>query len=226
MISGDLIRLKNLVDDCLRLAKVIQRDAERLPAEEFAHLEEYLQTSAPQFKDILKRPDGPNLKIVNRQGFSLIELLMVAALLMIILGLTLPNLLRARFKANETSAVGAMKVIYGAENRYAAVYNSFSPDLTSLGPPTAGAPPDNTAADYVDTVLAGRVAGNPLRFVKSGYQFTYTSVGAYPAVRQFFLAADPVARGSTGERSFWMDQTGVIHYNSSAAATINDTPLI
>ena len=74
MISGDLIRLKNLVDDCVRLAKVIHRDAERLSAEELAHLAEYIQSSAPQFRDILKKVDQPeaekpgsaNLKIVNR----------------------------------------------------------------------------------------------------------------------------------------------------------------
>ena len=77
MISGDLIRLKNLIDDCVRVAKSIQREAERLTAEELAHLNEYIQGSAPQFKDILKKVEpapgdlaektGPaNLKIVNR----------------------------------------------------------------------------------------------------------------------------------------------------------------
>ena len=78
MISGDLIRLKNLVDDCTRLARAIHRDADRLTAEEVAHLAEYIQTSAPQFRDILQKVDPPDpgqaaekpgspiLKIVNR----------------------------------------------------------------------------------------------------------------------------------------------------------------
>ena len=162
----------------------------------------------------------------RKTGFSLIELLMVAALLMIIMALTVPNLIRARYKANETSAVASLKIIYGAENRYAATFNSFSPNLSSLGPPAAGAAPDNTAADFVDVVLAGRVAGAPAQFLKAGYRFVYIPLGAYPAVRQYSISADPVSRGSTGERSFWMDQSGVVRYNSTASATVADEPVL
>ena len=69
MISGDLIRLKNLIDDCVRVAKSIQREAERLTAEELVHLNEYIQGSAPQFKDILKNTVNSDFKLDYLSGF-------------------------------------------------------------------------------------------------------------------------------------------------------------
>ena len=60
MITGDLIRLKNLVDDCVRVARGIQREAERLTAEERAHLVQHIQNTAPQFRDILALPASPS----------------------------------------------------------------------------------------------------------------------------------------------------------------------
>ena len=60
MITGDLIRLKNLVDDCVRVARGIQREAERLTAGERAHLVQHIQNTAPQFEDILTQPSSPS----------------------------------------------------------------------------------------------------------------------------------------------------------------------
>src|SRR5258708_1684245 len=89
----------------------------------------------------------------DRQGFSLIELLVVAALIIIITALALPNLVRSRFSANEASATSSLRLIHNLENQYAGTYNSFSPDLDSLGPQPAGTQPTATSADLADTII-------------------------------------------------------------------------
>lgn len=160
-------------------------------------------------------------------GFSLIELLMVAALMMIIAGMTLPSLIRSKIAGNEASAVSSLRVLFDAQARYSGTYNnSYSADLNSLGPPPAGTAPSDTAADLVDQVLSAKAAGKPMQFIKAGYQFTYVPSGAYPSITKYVLAADPISRGSTGQRSFWMDQTGIIRYNASNVANSSDTPLM
>src|SRR5436853_4122949 len=107
----------------------------------------------------------------QKRGFTLIELLMVVALILIIMGLALPNLLQSRLSATEASAVSTLRVLSSAENVYASMYNSFSPDFDSLGPPVAGAPPSATSADVVDVVLSGRAMNQTSQFTKGGYIF-------------------------------------------------------
>src|SRR6266404_184513 len=130
----------------------------------------------------------------RRRGFSLVELLMVVGIILIITSFALPNLLRTRLSANESSAVSTMRVLYGAENLYAGTYNTFSADLDSLGPPASGTAPSATSADLVDIVLSGRISGQPLQFDKAGYRFVYTPVGTYPAAKMFKITANPIAR--------------------------------
>jgi prepilin-type N-terminal cleavage/methylation domain-containing protein len=161
----------------------------------------------------------------RRRGFSLLELLMVAAILLIIASFALPNFLRARYTANETSAVSSLRILYGAETQYASQYNSFSPNLNSLGPPPGGALPSNTTADLVDSVLSGQISGQPSQFQKSGYLFTYTPVGTYPNAQQYTFQANPLVMGNTGQHSFFMDQTGIVRSNATAPATVNDSPI-
>ena len=161
----------------------------------------------------------------GRRGFSLLELLMVAAILLIIATFALPNFIRARYTANETSAVSSLRILYSAETQYASNYNSFSGDLNTLGPPPAGALATATTADLVDQVLSGQISGQPLQFQKSGYVFIYTPVGTYPSVQQYTFQANPLVRGNTGQHSFFMDQTGIVRSNNSAPATVNDNPI-
>ncbi len=162
----------------------------------------------------------------GQAGFTLIELIMVVALLLIIIALAIPSLLRSRIAANESSAASTLRVLFNAEFTYTINYSSYSSDLNSLGPPPAGTPPSQTSADLVDTVLAGRVSGTATQFTKSGYLFVYIPTGTYPSIQLYAVAANPVARGSTGQRSFWIDQTGVIRSNATAAASSSDLPLL
>src|SRR6266849_662344 len=113
----------------------------------------------------------------RRRGFSLIELLMVVAIILTIAAFALPNLLRTKLSANEASAVSTLRVLHGSQNVYASAYNTFSADLDSLGPPQPGNTPNAASADLVDIVLSGRVAGQTMQFDKGGYRFLYTPVG-------------------------------------------------
>jgi prepilin-type N-terminal cleavage/methylation domain-containing protein len=161
-----------------------------------------------------------------RIGFSLIELLIVIALILIIAGLALPNLMRSKVSANEASAMSTLRTLYGAEQRYSGTYNTFSADLDSLGPPASGEAPSQTSADLVDALLAGRLGGTSTSFVKSGYRFSYTPVGTFPAIERYQAVADPLSRGSTGQRSFFVDQSGTIRSNGSVPATASDSPVM
>jgi len=156
----------------------------------------------------------------NRQkGFSLIELLIVVAIILIIAAIAIPNLLRSRMAANEASAVGSLRTLNTACVTYASTYGGFPNALTDLGP-GAGGGASATQADLVDAVLASGA--------KSGYVFTFTA-GAdgdgngFPDT--YTINADPATPGTTGQRYFFTDQSGVIRANTAAQATVNDPPI-
>src|SRR5712691_8897122 len=119
----------------------------------------------------------------NQSGFSLIELLIVVAIILIIAALAIPNLLASRIAANESAAVQATRAITTAEVVYSAQYDiGFAAQLTYLGP---GGTVSSTNADLIDSVLA---AG-----VKSGYTFTYVALDPDSAAhyQSFTLNSDP-----------------------------------
>ncbi len=152
----------------------------------------------------------------NEAGFSLIELLIVVAIIMIIAAIALPNLLIARMSANEASAVQSLRTIQTAETLYATTYTSlgFSATLAYLGGASnAACVASSTQACLIDNVLSGGT--------KDGYIITWTGDGLTPSVA-YNLNADPVARGGTGRRSFFTNYPGVIRYNASGPATAND----
>ena len=152
----------------------------------------------------------------NQKGFSLIELLIVVAIILIIAAIAIPNLLRSKMAANEASAVGSMRTINTACVAYSSTYGiGFPAALVDLQPAAAAT---STAADLIDSVLA---AGT-----KSGYSFTYTAGAASNGVvPTYTLDAGPLALNQTGNRYFFTDQSGVIRQNVGAAATVASTPI-
>jgi type IV pilus assembly protein PilA len=160
----------------------------------------------------------------KQKGFSLIELLIVVAIILIIAAIAIPNLLRSRMAANEASAVGSLRTINTAEVTYSTTYPTVGfAGLTSLGgvASTCATATGATSAGacLVDNVLAL----SP--FTKSGYNFTAASAGGPPAPT-YTSTALPAAPGQSGQRSFCSDQSGVIRFNAAGGACDNTAPAL
>jgi type IV pilus assembly protein PilA len=151
----------------------------------------------------------------NQKGFSLIELLIVVAIILIIAAIAIPNLLRARMAANESSAVGSVRTIVTSEVTYYSTWNQgYAVALTNLGGPLPCAATAATAC-LIDQSLAG---GS-----KSGYNVAAPGGAAVNGiVNTFAVSAVPVSVGTTGQRAFCSDESGVVRVDLTgliAAAT-------
>jgi len=139
----------------------------------------------------------------RHKGFSLIELLIVVAIILIIAAIAIPNLLRSRISANEASAISSMRAINTAQTTYAISYPTigYSDNLTKLALPPPGTPVSAAAAGLIDWVLG--CAAQPCR--KSGYDFQITGAVGTP-VHTYQILAVPASPGQTGVRGFCSDQ--------------------
>lgn len=144
----------------------------------------------------------------GRRGFSLTELLIVIAIILIIVAAALPKLTKARMFATETAAIRAVSVVHTAETQYYSQFGRYATSLTELGPPTSGTAGPN-GADLLDGQLANGEKG--------GYRFTVqgTPTG-------YVVSAIPTQFGTSGSRTFYSDQSQIIRNrfaNEPATAT-------
>lgn len=159
----------------------------------------------------------------KQKGFSLIELLIVVAIILIIAAIAIPNLLRSRIAANEASAVGSMRTINTAQVTYSTTYPNvgYASTMAALQTPSAGCTtPASTAACLIDATLA---AATTAATQKSGYYFTLA--GPSNTVG-YTLNGDPAQAGSSGVRTFYTDASGVIHANPTGGAADVSQPAI
>jgi type IV pilus assembly protein PilA len=151
----------------------------------------------------------------KQKGFSLIELLIVVAIILIIAAIAIPNLLRSKMAANEASAVGSLRTINTAQVTYSSTYGVGYTNLVNLSTPAGGcAATGGTAA--TSCLLYSNLGGG----TKSGYRFVSTSnvagTTAIPAVA-FNSSAVPQAIGQSGQNSFCSDESGVIRRDTAGA---------
>ena len=152
-------------------------------------------------------------------GFSLIELLVVVAIILIIAAIAIPNLMRSKISANEASAGESLRTIVTGEVTYAAACpdTGFSASLNELYTGTACAGGKN----IIDSVLG---ASDPS--FKTGYTFTYTPQASLGLNTTFTVIGIPTNLGFTGDRGFFSDQTGVIRYSlNGTTPTLSSSPL-
>jgi type IV pilus assembly protein PilA len=154
----------------------------------------------------------------KQKGFSLIELLIVVAIILIIAAIAIPNLLRARMAANESSAASGIRTVNTAEVSYytnfpAVGYSKALADLGDAAGNCSTVVPIATNACLIDNNLATN--GTPVGTGKSGYTYTYASAagaGGGALLTNYDVEANPLTVNTTGVKGFCSIQDAVVRY--------------
>ena len=148
----------------------------------------------------------------KQKGFSLIELLIVVAIILIIAAIAIPNLIKSKMAANEASAVGSLRTINTAEQTYSSTYGTGFTQLSILG-----------SSGLIDNVLAnGKKSGYSLVASEVASSGGGTSLNPYT---QYTSNGDPITAGTTGTRSFCSDESGVIRWVTTGTCNSTAAPL-
>jgi prepilin-type N-terminal cleavage/methylation domain-containing protein len=147
---------------------------------------------------------GNNKKrFLSLSGFTLVEIMIVVAIIVLLAAVSIPGLLRSRLNANEAAALTSLKTISWAAITYRTSNPSFPPDLVSLG---------NVSPQYIDSNLATGI--------KQGYNFTLAG-----DANSFNATAQPVSPNITGVRTFFVDTSGVIRASNNGTADSTSPPV-
>jgi len=160
----------------------------------------------------------------SQKGFSLVELLLVVAVILILSAIAVPNFMRARTAANESSALASLRNIDTAQVAYAETYplQGFAPDLNTLGPGSTSSTTSSSAnASLLDNVLGCSGGVGTAYCEKSGYEFNITA-GTGTPLNTYSANASPSAPGQSGTRFFFTDNSAVIRFNTTTIASGSD----
>src|SRR5690349_840050 len=153
----------------------------------------------------------------GQPGFSVVGVVVIAAILLVAAAIAIPNLLHSNLSGNESSAVGSLRTLNSSCTSYFMLYGGYPKSLAEMGP---GNSARSGTSDLIDSVLASGT--------KDGYVFMYTAgaIGVSGNVLSYSITANPLTPGSTGRRRFFTDQSGVIRANTADTADVMSTPIV